>query len=165
MRFRKLALAILGVAVLPLALGACGSSSKSSSTSTTGAGENTFGLSEFTIAPPTNALPGGKVTLTANNVGGETHELVIVRAPGFDSLPTNPDGSVDEEKIAESAKMGEIEDVTAQTKKSNAFDLAPGKYVAFCNVVDKATGTTNHDAAASGHVHFSSGMHVAFSVG
>jgi hypothetical protein len=159
-----LALAIVGMAALPFALGACGSSSKNGTASTAGAGENTFGLSEFTIAPPTGALHSGPVTLTANNVGGEAHELVIVRAPSFDSLPTKPDGAVDEDKIAESDKMGEIEDVAAQSQKSNSFDLAPGKYVAFCNVVDKATGTAHDGESESGHVHFASGMHVEFSV-
>jgi hypothetical protein len=157
MRSQKIGLAIIGIAVMPFALGACGSSSKSSSTSTAGAGENTFGLSEFAIAPPTNELQSGKVTLTANNVGGEEHELVIVRAASIDSLPTKADGSVDEDHIAESDKFGEVEEVAAQSKKSNTFELTPGKYVAFCNIVDKATG--------SGRVHFSAGMRVAFSVG
>jgi hypothetical protein len=113
--------------------------------------------------PPTNTLHSGTVTLTANNVGGEEHELVIVRAASVDSLPTMPDGSVDEDKIAESDKMGEIEDVAAQTEKSKTFDLPAGDYVAFCNVVDKMTDMTT-DGEDSGHVHYSSGMHVAFPV-
>jgi hypothetical protein len=154
MKWQKVGLAVIGLAVVPLFVGACGSSSKSDTAAAGGAGENTFGLGEYTIAPPTNTMHAGTVEITANNIGGEEHELVIVRAPDVASLPTEKNGSVNEDQIAEADKVGEIEDVAAGSEKSASFDLTPGKYVAFCNVVD----------ADMGDVHFSEGMHVAFTV-
>jgi len=153
MRWLKVGLAVLGLAVVPLLVGACGSSSKSDTGTSGGAGENTFGLGEFTITPPTNSMHAGTVKITANNIGGEEYELVIVRASDAAGLPTGQKGSVNEDQIDEADKVGEIEEVAAGSEKSASFDLTPGKYVAFCNIVDHM-----------GDVHFSEGMHVGFTV-
>jgi len=53
------------------------------------------------------------VQITATNHGHETHELVIVRASDAASLPTKADGSVDEDRIQDTDKAGEIPGVTA----------------------------------------------------
>ena len=175
MRKRTTAVVIIGVVGIAVVFAACGSSSKSGSSSA--ASENTFKLGEFTIIPPANALHPGSVAITADNIGGEEHELVIARASSVDSLPTKPDGSVDEDKIAKADKVGEIENVASQSHKTKTFELAAGKYVAFCNIIDNMMGSSStmmgeHSGMAggsgmgsgTGHVHFAAGMHVQFTV-
>jgi hypothetical protein len=160
---------------LVLVIASCGSSSKQADSA--GSGENTFGLSEFAITPPTNDLRAGSVSITANNIGGEEHELVIVRADDVESLPTKPDGSVNEDAIPASAKVGEIDHIAPQSEKSQSFSLAAGHYVAFCNIIDSmmGSGTTmmpsgspmDHGSGHGtemGHVHFAEGMSVSFAV-
>ena len=119
---RKRTLALIGIGVITTAFGlsSCGSSDKGSSSSATA--DNTFVLGEFTILPPKNTMHAGAVTITADNRGGETHELVIVRAASADALPTKSDGSIDEEKIT-AQEVGEIEDIAAGTQRSKRFDL------------------------------------------
>jgi hypothetical protein len=109
-------------------------------------------LGEYTIKLSKYSLGAGKVKIEAKNTGGATHELVLVREPNAASLPTKPDGTVDEDKIPDNAKMGEIEDIGAGTSKSKTFDLAAGRYVAFCNVV------------TSGVSHYAKGMRTQFAV-
>src|SRR4029078_11031478 len=91
--------AIAGSALLAVG---CGSGNSDSSASQS---ENTFVLSEFTIVPPKHVLESGHVTITADNVGGEVHELVILRAGEVETLSKKPDGSLDEEKIAANDKI------------------------------------------------------------
>jgi hypothetical protein len=150
-----------------IGLAACGTSKSSSSGS--GSSENTFVLSEFTIIPPTNGLHAGKVLVTADNVGGEVHEIVLVRAAGVGALARKADGSVDEDKIPETDKVGEIDAVGARSHKSATFDLTVGTYVAFCNLVDTmGSGSSMVHGSdmepGGGHVHFAKGMHVTFTV-
>ena len=151
-----------------LVLAACGSSKRSSSTGSSS--ENTFVLSEFTIIPPPNLLHAGNVLLTADNVGGEVHELVIVRAAGIGALTKKADGSVDENKIPMTDRVGEIDAVAARSRKSARFDLTSGTYVAFCNLVDSMAGSSSsmmHGSEmepATGHVHFAQGMYATFMV-
>ncbi len=47
-----------------------------------------FALTEWAISPPTAPLKAGKVRITADNVGGATHELVVIRATDAATLPT-----------------------------------------------------------------------------
>jgi hypothetical protein len=175
MKMRTVVIAIIGFLGAVFVFTACGSSGKDGTSST--ASENTFKLGEFTIVPPSNTLSAGNVSITADNIGGEEHELVIVRAPSKESLPTKSDGSVDEDKIAEADKIGEIEDVAAQSSKTKTFELAAGKYVAFCNIIDSMMGSSStmmggHSdmmgdsgmGSGTGHVHFAAGMHVEFTV-
>ena len=162
---RTARLGIVGIlGIVAVVAGCGGSSSKSVSSS-----KNTFVLSEFKVTPPTNTMRPGRVTLTANNVGGEVHELVIARAASASALPTKSDGSVDEDKIRAADKIGEIADVAAHSQASKLFNLEAGTYVAFCNIIDSMMGSNSmmHGAdmgSGSGHVHFSEGMHVVFTV-
>ena len=146
------------------ALAGCGSDKAATSKQS----NPTFTLNEFTIKLDRPTLPQGKVTLTVNNVGREEHELVLVKANAVSELPTKSDGSIDEEKIPASAKAGEIGHVAAHGTGSAAFDLAPGSYVAFCNIIDKmgAMGSMGSGTmmGGSGHVHFALGMHQLIAV-
>lgn len=156
-------------AVIALATAAVGCGSDTTATATAKPTGPTFLLSEFVVKLDRATLPHGKVTITANNAGGEEHELVLVKAAALSDLPTKPDGSVDEDKIPESDKAGEIDHVRAHESKSATLDLAPGTYVAFCNIIDGMgasgmmpghnTPSTMMGGASSGHVHYASGMH------
>jgi hypothetical protein len=163
MRCRSVAVVCIGIMGMALMTAACaGSKSNSSSASS----KNTFVLGEFSVIPPTNTLHPGGITITANNVGGETHELVIVRADSVSALPMKADGSVDEDKIAEADKVGEIADVAPRSHQSKTFDLAAGSYVAFCNLVDSMMGSSSMMGGhGTGHVHFAEGMVADFTVG
>ncbi len=165
-------LVVFVVAVASLA--ACGGSTSGTSKA---AAANSFRLSEFAINPPANQLRTGRIDLTADNVGSETHEVVIVAANNPSELPLKPDGSVDEDKIPAAAKVGEIADVPARSKRTKAIELKSGTYVAFCNLVDTMnSGMTGGTAGAVmhgdtgapsgvGHVHFALGMSTTFHVG
>lgn len=158
---RTLILAGLGVTAVVLA--ACGGSAKS----TPADGSNTFTLSEFSIALPSQPLRAGRVTISAHNAGREIHEIVIVAASGTNELPMKADGSVDEDKILAADKMGEIGDIPARTAVSKSFTLKPGRYVAFCNLVDSGNGMMGGTSAGmmnGGHAHYALGMHVEFAV-
>ena len=152
------------IAAGSVALAGCGSDKAATSKQS----NPTFTLNEFTIKLDRPALPQGKITLTVNNVGREEHELVLVKANAVSELPTKSDGSIDEEKIPASAKAGEIGHVAAHGTGSAAFDLAPGSYVAFCNIIDKmgAMGSMGSGTmmGGSGHVHFALGMHQLITV-
>jgi hypothetical protein len=109
-------------------------------------------LREFSIAVDPGLVKSGKVSLQVANVGSITHELVIVRAASEAALPRvkaaggeRSVGAVDEESIAESAKMGESGDVTAGSSVTKTFNLTPGTYVMFCNIDSKNGGAVlNH---------------------
>ena len=164
---RRLAvLALTGVALLT----ACAGSAVMSSNASPPRGPAEFQLTEWAIRQGSGELRAGRQTITATNAGHHTHELVIVAAPSAASLPTKADGSVDEAKL-EAVKVGEIADVAAGKSTSKTFDLTPGTYVAFCNMVDSMNGRATGGgmmASAPGsmgeHVHFALGMHVTFTV-
>ncbi len=157
--------AIVAVAAMfAVALAGCGSDQTTPTTAPRGP---TFVLSEFVLKLNQATLPAGKVTVTANNVGGEEHELVLVRAAAISDLPTKADGSVDEDKIVAVDKVGEIDHVAKHSHKSTDFTLTAGTYVAFCNIVDQmgsggmmngGSSTTMMGDMGSGHVHFARGM-------
>jgi hypothetical protein len=159
-------LALAGFAFL---LASCNSTETAASTAQ--AKQSTFVLNEFTIKLGQSTLPSGRVNLTATNVGVEEHELVLVKASAVADLPVKIDGSVDEDQIPKSAMMGEIEEVRAGQTKSADFELPPGTYVAFCNLVDQmGTGSmmegpnSNMSAGMGGHVHFARGMYEMITV-
>jgi hypothetical protein len=112
-------------------------------------------LTEFKIAFSKADLKAGKVKIKAENRGGTEHELVIVRAADAAALPKAVDGSVDEARISAADKVGEIAEVAPHADTSKTFDLQPGNYVAFCNIVDKGAPPV---------IHFKQGMFAQLSV-
>lgn len=173
---------LLPVAAAALILSACGSSSDAtkttpSTTSAAGSSKATFVLDEWSVVPPKGDVAAGKVAVTATNNGKETHELVIVRAEDASALPLKADGSVDEDKIPESKKAGEIADLTAGKSATKTLDLPAGDYVAFCNIVDtmgsngmgssdmgNGMGSSTSMGSGMGHVHYKQGMVNYFTV-
>jgi uncharacterized cupredoxin-like copper-binding protein len=164
---------LLLTAALGSAVAACGTGGGTASQGTPAASPTAFILKEWSITAPTTQLRAGKMLVTATNRGSETHELVIVRADDAASLPTKSDGSVDEDKIAEAAKPGEIADIKAGTTITKTLDLTPGNYVAICNLVDTMgqgggmTGMGNGGGMGGGqmsHIHYQLGMVARFTV-
>ena len=90
------------------------------------------GMGEFFYSPATATAAAGKVSISAINQGSVMHELVLARTNlPAGGLPTLADGSVDEEALN---SPGEIPDVAAGATKSTKLNLAPGRYVMFCNL-------------------------------
>jgi uncharacterized cupredoxin-like copper-binding protein len=164
---------VLTVAVLTAVLSGCGSDRNASDKSSAPASATAFVLNEWSITPPTIRLKAGKVRIIATNNGSETHELVIVRADDTAALPTKSDGSVDEDKIAEADKPGEIPDLAAGKSATKTLNLSAGNYVAICNLVDQmgngGMGGNNNGSGGMGnggmgHVHYRLGMRTQFTV-
>lgn len=146
MRVQSIAVAVVVLAAL---LVGCGGGSD-----TTGVD---VGLKEFAVTPDPVEVDAGETEFTADNIGTEVHEMVIVRAKSAADLPTDADGAVDEEQIAKDDQVGEVEDVPKGKTKSISFDLKAGDYVIFCNIVDDEPDGTKLS-------HFKQGMHSSFSV-
>jgi hypothetical protein len=169
---KHLRLAVIAAALI-MSIAACGSD-KPSGTASRASKATTFVLDEWSIVPPSTNLHAGKVAITATNNGKETHELVIVRGTDAASLPKKADGSVNEDKIPESKKAGEITDLAAGKSKTKTLDLPAGDYIAFCNIVENmgnsgmGSGDMNNGSGmGSGgmhHVHFKLGMVNYFTV-
>ncbi len=165
---RRLALVSAPLAVAALLAG-CGSDQPAATSDTSSSRATTFVLDEWSVVPPKGTIPAGKVAISATNTGKETHELVIVRASDAASLPTKADGSLNEDKIPESKKLGEITDLAAGKSATKTFDLPAGDYIAFCNLVEDMSG--GHDMGSDSgmdmgetHVHYQRGMVNAFTV-
>lgn len=109
-------------------------------------------LTEFSVSVTPATADSGEITFSVENVGGLTHEFVIVKTDLDDAdLPTVEDGSVDE--AGEGIEpVNEIEDIVADSSEELTVDLDAGNYVLFCNVVEGA------------QVHYQEGMHTSFTV-
>lgn len=153
-------LVVLGAALAVLTVGCGGMGPDSSPSVASRPGQ--FRLYEWSITADQPTLTAGRRTITATNFGHMIHELVIVRAADAASLPTQADGSVDEAKL-ESVTVGEIADVPAGASHHKTFDLRPGSYVAFCNIVG-GMGMGMGMMGGMEHVHFAAGMHTEFAV-
>jgi hypothetical protein len=133
-------LAIAGLAGASLLVAGCGSDDDGLAVS----------LTEWDVEAPAS-VAGGSVEITAANDGGEVHELVIVRADSFDGWEQDEEGKVLEDQFAEADFIGEIEEFDAGTSESATFDLEPGTYVLFCNIVEE-------EADGGFESHFDEGM-------
>lgn len=93
-------------------------------------------MGDYFFAPKNATTKAGPTTIEAPNDGSVEHELVLFKTNMNPAkLPTEADGSVDEEQLDEMAEeVGEIADVEPGESKSEEFDLTPGKYVMFCNL-------------------------------
>jgi uncharacterized cupredoxin-like copper-binding protein len=139
------------VAIVALVLAACGTAA-----TPTPAGPTTVavGLQEWAIVPASTTIKAGEVTFDAKNDGpDDAHELVVIRTDlGLLDLPTGADGKVDEAG-AGMTMIGEIEEFAVGESASGTFDLAAGRYLLICNIVD-----------ADGDAHYGKGMTIAITV-
>jgi hypothetical protein len=109
-------------------------------------------LTEYQINSALQYIAKGKSAFVAKNTGTVKHEVVVVRGNDPASLPTKPDGSVDEDQIAKSDKAGEIGNIKQGKTKAKRFKLAVGSYILFCNIID-----TEPDGSQISH--FAKGMY------
>ena len=133
-------------------------SASAASPAPSGSTSVSVGLQEFAIVPSVASAPAGKVTFVAKNTGpDDVHEMVVLRTdldPA--ALPVDNDGKADEEGDG-IMSIGETGNVAVGATKDVAFDLAPGKYVLICNIVQ-----TEPDG--SKEAHYKVGMRTAFTV-
>ena len=92
-------------------------------------------LEDFKIRQDAAVVPAGTVSFRILNEGPTTHEVIVVRtdlAP--DELPLQDDGlTVDEE--GEGIKfLEEVEGLDIDDRDTLILDLAPGRYVLYCNL-------------------------------
>jgi uncharacterized cupredoxin-like copper-binding protein len=84
---------------------------------------------DFRISAPAS-IHAGMVRLRIHNLGPDTHELLIARAP-TGRLPLRGDGlTVDEEAVHSSVLEGQERGKTGDLR----VRLAPGRYVLLCNM-------------------------------
>jgi uncharacterized cupredoxin-like copper-binding protein len=105
------------------------------------------GLSDFKIELDRTTVAAGPVQLAGKNLGKYPHEIVVVKGVASSALPTEADGSVDEDKLPDGAKVGELEAFGPGTACGAGFDLTAGTYTLFCNVKGTSEGS-----------HFKNGM-------
>jgi hypothetical protein len=141
-------LGVLAFAVTGVAFAGCGDD---------GGAKVNVTLGEFIVEPDPTSEDAGEIEFVGDNGGGETHELVVVRAANADELPTDADGAVDEAQLPDGALIGEIEDIEAGMSKSVTLDLEAGSYVLFCNI-------TEEEDTGEVESHFAEGMHSDFEV-
>ena len=114
-------------------------------------------LKEWSISPSVTTVDAGSVTFNVKNTGPSYgHEFVILKtdiAPA--ALPKKTDGSIDEEGEGMTSP-GEVEDLPVGGRNSATIDLAPGRYLFVCNLVDHQGSTAL--------LHFASGMSTPFTV-
>jgi uncharacterized cupredoxin-like copper-binding protein len=156
---RRAVVFVAAFAVFALVAAACGDDDGGETGATgeeTGAaGAVDVTVQEFAVIPGSATAPAGDVTFDVTNEGpDDVHEFVVFKtdlAP--DALPTNEDGTVDEE--GEGIELqGEIEDIEVGDTQSLTVDLAAGNYVLICNIYEE-------DEQES---HYQEGMRVAFTV-
>jgi len=153
------------VALCFVALPACGADGTTSvapaatSLSAPGSTGVDITLKDFAIASSVTTAPDGQVDFTVTNQGpDETHEFVVIKTElDLLSLPTNQDGSVDEEGPG-LEPVDEVEDVTVGSTDDLTVNLGPGSYVFICNIVQKQPDGTTVS-------HYAEGMRAAFTVG
>jgi uncharacterized cupredoxin-like copper-binding protein len=133
------------LAIVPIGLGACSSDSSGTTVDVT--------ETDFSVKPSVTSVAAGTVSFKVKNNGTFTHEMVVVKEADAADLPTKPDGEVNEDKIPEAKRVGEVEDVLPGSTKTLKVDLDAGKYVLFCNKNDGST-----------RVHFKRGMYTDFTV-
>jgi uncharacterized cupredoxin-like copper-binding protein len=126
-------------------LASCGGSSGPASSLTAD-------LTDFVVKTETTVLKAGEVTITANNIGNETHELVLFKTDlDADKLPVDEEGAVDEAG-AGLTLVNEAEGIKPGKNKSFTATVTPGKYLLVCNTIE------------NGKKHYMLGMYLPITV-
>ena len=96
-------------------------------------------LVEWDIVAPAK-LEAGTLTLAVENDGTQNHQLTIVAAESYESLPLRDDGSVKIEELDSSRVAVATEPLFAGfPAEAVTVDLEPGTYVFFCNLQSEFT--------------------------
>lgn len=108
-------------------------------------------LDEWSVTTDAASVPAGAIKFEITNAGEDEHELAIARADSIDALPLAEDDTVDIDRLEEEGLFpGEVEAFPSGVECSGVFDLEPGDYVLFCNLLHEEDGGTEN--------HFQEGM-------
>ena len=145
---------IAGAILTGMLFAACGDDDEEG-----GSNEVNVTLQEYSVNPDADSAGAGEVTFNVENKGpDEVHEFVIIKTDlKPDALPTNDDGSANEDAAGLEA-IDEIEDIPVGETQTLTVDLDAGKYVMICNIVEEPDGETE------GEAHYEQGMRAAFTV-
>lgn len=103
---------------------------------------------DFALAPDATAF-AGPVTVTVNNAGPSSHELLAFRTDlPEDALPLGSDGRVIEDGPGVTKVLDTETDLSPGTHRTLKTRLTPGRYVLICNLQN----------------HYKLGMHVVITV-
>jgi uncharacterized cupredoxin-like copper-binding protein len=104
-------------------------------------------LSEWSVTLDKESVTEGPIDFDLANDGEREHEFVIIQTdiPAGD-LPTNEDGSVDEDAAGVDVEQ-EVEDLEDGEETSRTYSLDPGHYALICNIVEDIDGeeTSHYD--------------------
>ena len=113
-------------------------------------------LREFTVTPEQTSAPPGLITFVVTNAGTEEHEFLVIRTDlPPDELPTEDDGSYEEDGPG-TELIHEIEPFEPGETEQVTLTLQAGSYVLICNLVE-----IDGDEVEA---HYSLGMFAAFTV-
>lgn len=105
-------------------------------------------LDDFKITTATITYRAGTINFEVTNGDDIPHEFGIARGARYEDLPQLPNGSIDEDALGEDflGKTAVVDAVLSPVREIS-YDLEPGQYVFFCNLV---VGPVSH--AARGQV-------------
>lgn len=103
-------------------------------------------LDEWSVAPDVETAPAGAIEFELTNVGEDEHEFAVTRGDSIEALPLAEDDTVDIPALEEQGEfVGEVEAFPSGGECTGTFDLEPGRYVLFCNLVhEEEEGVENH---------------------
>lgn len=114
-------------------------------------------LDEWRVSPDRDSVDAGTILFELTNVGEDEHEFAVTRGESIEALPLAEDETVDIPLLEERGEfVGEVEAFPSGTDCTGAFDLDPGSYVLFCNLV--------HEEEEGAENHFQEGMARTFTV-
>jgi uncharacterized cupredoxin-like copper-binding protein len=125
--------ALLVLAASTLAYG-CGSSGQAARSG------NLVAVTEadFKISA-THTLRAGEAVFRVHNKGPDQHEFIVARSESGD-LPLRNDGVTIDEESLEKAEVGSLDPGAPGAIRDLKVDLAPGRYVLFCNMTGHYMG-------------------------
>jgi hypothetical protein len=93
-------------------------------------------LSHFEIKVESTVFKAGVINFKATNSDNVPHEFGIARGNSYAELPQLANGSIDEAALGDDylGKTPVVDQVLSPTREIT-FDLPPGNYVMFCNLV------------------------------
>ena len=132
---------LLGVMLLCATIAGCGKSNPRTAASSGPVVEVTE--RDFQIEAPTH-LAAGPVTLRVHNEGPDQHELIVVPRPAG-RLPLRRDGLTVAEESVEESEPGALEPGEPGAVRDLHVNLAPGRYIFFCNMEGHYMGGMHHE--------------------
>ena len=92
-------------------------------------------LEDFEVRQETTVVPAGTVSFLIRNQGPTTHEVIVVRSDlAPDKLPLQRDGLTVDEEGPGIKFLEEVEGLDIDDRQTLVLDLAPGRYVLYCNL-------------------------------